>query len=63
MLNKNLIKWIQAQKSINKIKLEKKNKNELDQWIFSDRSIYHKKKIFFLIKPFIFRQIKSSRYL
>lgn len=60
MLNKNLIKWIKAQKLINKIKLKKKNKNELDQWIFSNRSIYHKKKIFFLIKPFIFSQIKKK---
>ena len=40
MLNKNLIKWIKVQKLINKIKLKKKNKNELDQWIYSNRSIY-----------------------
>ena len=56
MLNNKLITWIKNQKLINKIKTKRKSKIQLKQWNFQDNSIYHKKKIFFLIKPFVFKQ-------
>ena len=62
MLNKKLISWIKKQKQINRIKVKKKNQNKLIQWKFSDVSIYHKSRNFFLIKPFAFKQDKSEWY-
>ena len=56
MLNNKLITWIKNQKLNNKIKTKRKSKIQLKQWNFKDNSIYHKKKIFFLIKPFVFKQ-------
>ena len=62
MLNKKLIIWIRKQKLINKIKVRRKNKDQLKQWKFDDNSIYHISKNFFLIRPFIFKQNKKKWY-
>ena len=51
-----LIDWLQKQKRINKLKIQKKNINHLKDWIFKKNSIFHKSNNFFSIKPFVFEK-------
>ena len=44
---KHLNEWIIDQKKINKIFIKRKNLNKLENWIISDKKIYHKTKKFF----------------
>lgn len=56
MSNNQVYNWIKNQKQNNKLKIKKKNKFELNQWNFDNKSIYHKKNFFFKIIPFKFNQ-------
>ena len=60
MQTNKLINWLKNQKKINKLKIKKKNINNLKDWIFKDNSIFHKTNIFFSIKPFLFKQKKKK---
>ena len=46
---KHLNEWIIDQKKLNKIFIKRKNLNKLENWIISDKEIYHKTKKFFQI--------------
>ena len=46
---KHLKKWISKQKKINKIFVKRKNLYDLENWIISNKKIYHKTKKFFQI--------------
>ncbi len=46
---KHLKKWISKQKKINKIFVKRKNLYDLENWIVSNKKIYHKTKKFFQI--------------
>ena len=53
---KKIIGWLKKQKKINKLRIKKKDINDLKDWIFSENSIYHKTNNFFSIKAFLLRQ-------
>ena len=46
---KHLKKWILDQKKVNKIFIKRKNLDNLENWIISNKKIYHKTKNFFQI--------------
>ncbi len=56
MQTNKLIIWLKNQKKLNKLKIQKKNINNLQDWILKKKSIFHKTNIFFSIKPFLFKQ-------
>ncbi len=56
MQTNKLIIWLKNQKKLNKLKIQKKNINNLQDWILKKKSIFHKTNIFFSIKPFLFEQ-------
>ncbi len=56
MQTNKLINWLNKQKKLNKLKIQKKNINNLKDWKFKKNSIFHKTNNFFSIKPFLFKQ-------
>ena len=52
MQTNKLINWLNKQKKLNKLKIQKKNINNLKDWKFKKNSIFHKTNNFFSIKPF-----------
>ncbi len=53
-----LIDWLQKQKKNNRLKIKKKNINNLNSWKFEKNLISHKTNNFFSIKPFSFEKKK-----
>ena len=49
MNNNNLLKWINNQKKIQKIKVTKKKINSLNKWLYDGKKIYHESNKFFKI--------------
>ena len=41
MLNKNFQKWFNTQKKLNKIKIKIKKLNDLENWNYGKKSIFH----------------------
>lgn len=54
--------WLQTQKKINKLSVKKTSVNNLANWNYNDKEIYHKERNFFSIAAFKFeaRNIKKS---
>ena len=49
MLNKNFQRWFNSQKKINKIKIKIKRLNDLENWNYTKKKIFHKSQRFFKI--------------
>ena len=49
MLNKNFQKWFNSQKKLNKIRVKIKKLNDLENWNYGEKSIFHISKRFFKI--------------
>ena len=49
MLNKNFQRWFNSQKKINKIKIKIKRLNDLENWNYTKKLIFHKSQRFFKI--------------
>jgi len=49
MLNKNFQKWFNSQKKLNRIKIKTKKLNDLENWNYSKKLIFHSSQRFFKI--------------
>ena len=59
MINKNISKWLDNQRNIQSLAVEKINLSKLSKWIYNKRAIYHISKKFFKISGL---RIKSNFY-
>ncbi len=57
-----LINWLQKQKKINKLRIQKKNISYLKDWIFKKNLIFHKTNNFFSIKAFLFKKKNKKKF-